>query len=102
MSLEAQAAGIIGAGLIDAAGGSIVLFGIIALIGISIMLKKLEIGLSVGAMIAVFLIGFLAQGADSRNLLNIPIGGDFPFFKILFFVLIMGGMLYWAIFLRRR
>lgn len=103
MALEANAAAILGSGLIDAAGGSIILFGLIALIGIAIFMKKLEFGLSSGIMIAVFIIGYLAtSNIDSRFIFGNQIGSQVPFFKLLYLTLIIGAAIYWAIFLRRR
>lgn len=102
MTLETSAASIIGTAFIDAAGGSIILFGIISLIGLGILLKKLEIGLSSAAMIIVFVVGFLANEADSRFILATEIGGNFGFFKFMYFLLLIGAAIYWAIFLRRR
>ena len=102
MSLESEVAGIIGNGLIQAAGGSVVLLGLIVLIGLAILMKKLSIGVSSAAVISVFILGFLAEAADSKNLLNATIGGQFPFFRTLYLFVLIGGAIYWAIFLRRR
>lgn len=102
MSLETNAASIIGSAMVDSAGGSVILFGLIALVGIAILMKKLEMGLSSGIVIAVFLLGYLADTADQHYLFNTPIGGSFGLFKLLYLLLVIGAALYWAIFLRRR
>ena len=103
MSLEANAAQIIGGAFIDAAGGSIVLFGIIALIGIALLMKKLEMGLSSGIMIVMMIFGYLyTSNMDSRFILGNEIGPAIPFFKLLYLLLVIGVAVYWAIFLRRR
>lgn len=103
MSLEGNASAIIGSSLIDAAGGSIILFGLIALVGIAIYMKKTEFGLSSGIMVAVLILGILSNsGIDSRFILGNEIGSQVPFFKLLYLGLIVGAAIYWAIFLRRR
>lgn len=102
MSLETNAGTIIGGAMIDAFGGSVVLFGLVFLLGIGILMKKLELGLSAGIMIAIFILGMFADNLDSKYIFTTPIGGQYPMFKLLFLGLIIGVAVYWAIFLRRR
>lgn len=103
MTLEGNLSSVVGSGLVDAAGGSIVLIGLIGIIGIAIFMKKLEFGLSSGIMVAVLILGILSSSSmDSRFLLGNEIGSQIPFFKLLYLGIIVGAAIYWAIFLRRR
>lgn len=102
MTIEVDAAKIIGGAFVDAFGGSIVLAGLVSLVGIGILMKKLEFGISSGLMVAVLIIGVFADHFDSNTIWGYTIPGNVGIMRLFFLLLVIGAAVYWAIFLRRR
>ena len=101
MSLETAAGKIIGGAMIDAAGGSVVVLGAIILIGIAILMKKVNMGVSSGIMITVLILGIFVDQFNSHNVGPVLLGGNFPFFNYLFIFLVLGAAIYWTFFLKK-
>lgn len=102
MSLETSVTRVIPNALVDASGGSIVVLGIIILIGIAVLLRKLNVGVTSGVMIATFIVGTLANFSDQNYFGNSFLGQKFYVFNVFYLLIIIGMAIYFAVWLRRR
>lgn len=75
--------------LISLSGGSVVILGLICLIGLAILFHKLGIGFSTGVTISTFVLGILSMTVDSNTIGTTTL--PFNFFQIGY-MLIMFGM----------
>lgn len=99
-SVEQSLINLSASSLIQVAGGSIIILGMVMLIGLAIAMHRANIGFGVAVMLTTFILAHLSQTIDTSIYNGQSLG--FSFFNLLFLLLVLGVAIIFAFTLFRQ